>query len=207
VIRSTRQPGLSLVGQLEDLAAWGNWRGRFQPGSPETGTFGLEGPPPDSPRGWRSRPTSNPSRSWRLNPGRFAGQARPRRLRRFLAVLVLAAALVPAGCAPDSPPAPLASEAQPGFELVARVVDGDTLALAGGERVRLLGVDAPELHAGRRGHHGPFPEPGAIEARAFLAALVEGRAVRLERRGRDLYGRTLAPGPGWPATATPGRSS
>jgi micrococcal nuclease len=30
------------------------------------------------------------------------------------------------------------------FEVVERVVDGDTLLLASGERVRLIGVDTPE---------------------------------------------------------------
>ena len=30
------------------------------------------------------------------------------------------------------------------FEVVERVVDGDTLLLASGERVRLIGIDTPE---------------------------------------------------------------
>ena len=72
------------------------------------------------------------------------------------------------------------------------MIDGDTVQLASRERVRLLDIDAPELHAGRKGHAGPFPEPGAVEARDALRAMVEGRRVQVERHGRDKYGRTLA---------------
>jgi endonuclease YncB( thermonuclease family) len=75
---------------------------------------------------------------------------------------------------------------------VEHVVDGDTVILAGGEHVRLLGIDAPELHPGRPGHPRPFPEPGAVEAAKALRLMVEGQPVRVERRGRDRYGRTLA---------------
>ncbi len=67
---------------------------------------------------------------------------------------------------------------------VVKVVDGDTLrARSGGEelRVRLREIDTPE-----RG------QPYAEESRAALASLVAGRAVRLETRGADDYGRLLA---------------
>lgn len=61
-----------------------------------------------------------------------------------------------------------------------RAIDGDTLR-CGSERVRLRSVHAPELH-----------EPGGAAARARLAALIASGEVRLVRRGRDRYGRTLA---------------
>ena len=63
---------------------------------------------------------------------------------------------------------------------VVRVIDGDTIELAGGEHVRLIGVDAPEL--GR---------PGANEAAQFVRERVEGRTVWLEADGndRDRHGR------------------
>ena len=66
--------------------------------------------------------------------------------------------------------------------LVERVVDGDTLVLEGGERVRLIGIDTPE-----RGQH-LFDE-----STAFVRDLVEGRRVRLERdmTERDKYDRLL----------------
>jgi micrococcal nuclease len=66
---------------------------------------------------------------------------------------------------------------------VARVLDGDTVVLESGERVRYLGINTPE--AG---------QPFAAEATARNAALVRGRAVTLETdtEVRDQYGRLLA---------------
>jgi len=67
---------------------------------------------------------------------------------------------------------------------VEEVVDGDTLRLAGGVRVRLLGLDAPE-----RG------QPLHAEAGECFRSLAAGRRVRLvvgEERPVDGYGRTLA---------------
>jgi endonuclease YncB( thermonuclease family) len=77
-------------------------------------------------------------------------------------------------------------------ERVEFVIDGDTVKLAGGERVRLLGIDAPEMRKGKPGRSGPFPEPGAKEATAALKRMIEGKVVRVARRGRDKYDRTLA---------------
>lgn len=71
----------------------------------------------------------------------------------------------------------------------ARVVDGDTLHIAG-NRVRLEGIDAPELAqtCGRR-----FLGTWACGERAAgaLRKLTAGRQVRCERRGTDKYGRVL----------------
>ncbi len=73
---------------------------------------------------------------------------------------------------------------------VARVIDGDTLELAGRERVRLIGVDAPE--------NAPAGSPDAIladQATAFVTRLAAGQRVRLELEPgspHDVYGRTLA---------------
>lgn len=66
-----------------------------------------------------------------------------------------------------------------------RAVDGDTLA-CGTERIRLIGLDAPELRArcDREWH-------AARASRARLQQLVAG-GVQLERRGTDRYRRTLA---------------
>ena len=76
-----------------------------------------------------------------------------------------------------------------GFRVVERVIDGDTLELEGGERVRLIGVDTPELH-----HPEKPVEYFAREAAAFTERLCEGKPVRLEydRETEDRYGRTLA---------------
>lgn len=79
--------------------------------------------------------------------------------------------------------APTTSKAEIGR--VVRVVDGDTYdVLAGGVRyrVRLLGVDAPELD-----------QPFGHQAADSVARLLEPqRLVWLTSRGEDLYGRTLA---------------
>ncbi len=73
---------------------------------------------------------------------------------------------------------------------VARVVDGDTIKLSGGERVRYIGIDTPELHARRGGD----AEPYAAAATRANATLVRGKTVRLvfDRERRDRYGRLLA---------------
>ncbi|MBP6031233.1 MAG: thermonuclease family protein [Sphingobium sp.] len=71
-----------------------------------------------------------------------------------------------------------------------RAVDGDTLR-CGAERIRLSGIDAPELpgHCARRRACAPG-DPHA--SKAALARLMRGRAITLRRLGTDHYGRTLA---------------
>lgn len=65
---------------------------------------------------------------------------------------------------------------------VARVLDGDTIELTTGERVRYHGIDAPENN-----------ERWGTVAYETNRDLVEGKTVRLEldRPARDQYGRTL----------------
>ena len=68
---------------------------------------------------------------------------------------------------------------------VARVVDGDTIVLSGGRRVRYIGIDTSEVGA-RREHYGP-------EAGDFNASLVQGQTVHLEKGVSevDRFGRLL----------------
>jgi len=67
------------------------------------------------------------------------------------------------------------------------VIDGDTLHVIGGERIRLAGIDAPGLN-----------EAGGGEALRRLQILVENKEVELELDYeaeldlRDRYGRLLA---------------
>ena len=77
---------------------------------------------------------------------------------------------------------------------VARAIDGDTVELQepvnGYDRVRLIGVDTPEMMGGE---NRP-PEAGAEEARTFTAEALEGEEVALEtdEEVEDNYGRLLA---------------
>lgn len=66
--------------------------------------------------------------------------------------------------------------------LVTKVIDGDTVELADGRRIRYLGIDTPESG-----------EYYAEEATARNKELVEGKAIELQRgdRDQDEYGRLL----------------
>lgn len=72
---------------------------------------------------------------------------------------------------------------------VRKVFDGDTLQLADGRMVRLVGVNAPEM-----GRDGAPDEPLASSARALVARHTEGRHVVLtfDVEPLDRHGRTLA---------------
>jgi micrococcal nuclease len=96
-------------------------------------------------------------------------------VRRALGLAVLLASCGGSKCGPPQ-------------AVVSRVIDGDTLVLESGERVRLLLVDTPEITQGKHDCYGP-------EAAAFTASLVTGRSVALsydEAACTDRYGRTLA---------------
>lgn len=96
------------------------------------------------------------------------------------AVLLAVAAVLLAGCT-------AAATAEGDTAAVERVGDGDSFELQGGERVRLLQVDAPELGEG---------ECYAEQATELLRALLRpGEAVELEADpaldDTDRYGRLL----------------
>ncbi len=67
-----------------------------------------------------------------------------------------------------------------------RAIDGDTLDLDG-ERIRIVGLDAPETRC-----RCPAECRLAAQATARMRDLVSGRGVTIERTGRDKYRRTLA---------------
>ncbi len=73
--------------------------------------------------------------------------------------------------------------------VVAQVGDGDTVILDNGQKVRLLGIDAPELE--KEGKPADFL---AHKAKQVLTDLVQGKRVRLEydKLRYDRFGRTLA---------------
>ncbi|HIK92333.1 MAG TPA: hypothetical protein EYG03_10180 [Planctomycetes bacterium] len=72
---------------------------------------------------------------------------------------------------------------------VAWVLDGDTFETDSGERVRLLGIDAPEV-----AHHDQEEEPFGDESTAWLRQQISGGVVtlRMGAEETDRYGRTLA---------------
>jgi endonuclease YncB( thermonuclease family) len=74
------------------------------------------------------------------------------------------------------------------FAKVIRVIDGDTIEIEGGERVRYIGMNTPETVDPRK----PVQCFG-VEASNENKELVEGKTVRLEKdiSERDKYGRLL----------------
>ena len=71
-----------------------------------------------------------------------------------------------------------------------RVVDGDTVDV-GGIRIRLEGIDAPEMaqECGTAGHERWRCGLAASKA---LAGLIDGASIACRPQGRDKYGRILA---------------
>jgi len=67
----------------------------------------------------------------------------------------------------------------PGY-FVKDVIDGDTFILQNGERIRLIGVNAPELGT-----------CGSTESKTLLSSLVLNKPVRITEDSRDYYGRRM----------------
>ena len=64
--------------------------------------------------------------------------------------------------------------------LQVRAVDGDTIRV-GGERIRLRGIDTPEMN-----------EPEGPAAKQRLEDLLRSGSLRIVPRGRDVYHRLVA---------------
>ena len=138
------------------------------------------------------RPARLPTRPWRAQ-----------KAARALAVFLTATSVwlaVPGAWAPApsrAETAALASTPTPPDDLVpetrgrvVEAVDADTVILADGREVRLVGIQTPKLPLGRDMDPWPLAEP----ARAALADLVAGHEVALAFGGRrrDRHGRHLA---------------
>lgn len=104
--------------------------------------------------------------------------------------LFLLAAFAAAITFTDSPPpAPAAApSATPALHHAISVYDGDTIRL-GQERIRIIGLDTPEL-----GHRAEceFEGLAAEQAKQALIGEIARGNVALHRQGTDRYGRTLA---------------
>ena len=111
----------------------------------------------------------------------------PSSSRNIKAVLafILAVCLVLPGCRREY--------VSPKGYLVRNVIDGDTVELSNGRRVRYIGVDTPETMKKVAGSWLYDPEPFAAEAKKLNSLLVDGKRVSLEfdSRKEDKYGRWL----------------
>ncbi len=93
-----------------------------------------------------------------------------------------------------APPAEISPALSPvasvpsGFVMVTRVVDGDTIEVSSGQKVRYIGVNTPETV-----HPSKPVECFGHEASVFNTNLVGGKAVRLVKdiSETDKYGRLL----------------
>jgi micrococcal nuclease len=90
-------------------------------------------------------------------------------------LILLLALLVCLGCSPG-----IGGQAR-----VVRVIDGDTIEIAGGARVRYIGIDTPEVY--------PSMDFYGTEATEKNKELVEGKVVTLETdvTDKDRFGRLL----------------
>lgn len=89
---------------------------------------------------------------------------------------------VASGCGPTM------SKCGPATGQVDYVIDGDTLVLLDGTKIRLLLVDTPEITKGKNDCYGQ-------EAATFTTNFVSGKTLQLsydEGSCTDRYGRTLA---------------
>lgn len=133
-----------------------------------------------------------------------------RRILYLFAGLILCLNI--AGCSPDAQVTydsskakfvmPLGRSYNYADILVTRAVDGDTLLLESGERVRLIGIDTPEMHessklyrdAQRSGEDVTTIQKLGRQSYEFTKNLVEGKQVSLEFdvEKYDRYKRLLA---------------
>jgi len=128
-----------------------------------------------------------------------------RRLPGLVVVAALALLLAPTVAAAQSCAMPRKPNGLVPASVV-RVVDGDTLVVRLGDgrstRVRLIGIDTPELHpsdklrrdAQRSGQDAAAIQALGARASAFTKKHLAGRQVEMERdtTALDRYGRTLA---------------
>lgn len=101
----------------------------------------------------------------------------------FIAALVIAAEifLTSQGYENLSITSQIAKEVQE-EKIVTKIIDGDTVVVEGGEKIRLLGIDCDE-----RGYEC------YDEARLYIEEVLLGKKVVLEQDGedKDMYGRSL----------------
>ncbi len=114
-----------------------------------------------------------------------------RKIAGLIAIIAIVVVVMFAGCLKEEehvstptslPPATLTPAPEITSAIVSNVIDGDTVKLQSGEKVRLLGINTP-----KKGQ--PYYE----EATNRLKELIEGKTVTLEKdaEDKDQYGRLL----------------
>lgn len=90
----------------------------------------------------------------------------------LIVALAIVLALLSTGC----------SKVNENTVLVTHIIDGDTIEIEGGYKVRYIGIDTPEKG-----------EPYYLKATEANRSLVEGKEIRLEKdvEDKDEYGRLL----------------
>ena len=112
-------------------------------------------------------------------------------MKRATASALAAIALIAQGCR-QTQPATSTEEVQPAEGVVTTVVDADSIHVILGERterIRLIGVDAPEVD-----HPDQPAECYGHESANFTQRTLEGRSIRIEFdvERRDRFDRVLA---------------
>lgn len=104
-----------------------------------------------------------------------------RTVKLLIALLLSAAATANAGT--------LSVVGQSRWVDVGTVIDGDTFHTKAGEKIRLLGINAPEI-----AHNQKAGEPRGQQAKQLLTQLITGKTIKLrgDIEKQDSYGRTLA---------------
>lgn len=103
---------------------------------------------------------------------------------RYTLLLLGCVVLAPAGALAQVPGIRVPPDMRYGACVVVRVIDGDTIDCASGERLRLLLIDAPEMEQ----------TPHGEQARAALLALAPVGTttnIELDVQEQDRYGRIL----------------
>lgn len=132
-------------------------------------------------------------REWTVRPTLARIGARPLPARSLLVLLIIAlAAAAHLGKRPELRPArhAHAETTQSAILGRARVIDGDTIDVAGA-RIRLEGIDAPEIEQSCADPTGTRWSCGRAAARELRTHLA-GQSLRCETSGVDGYRRLLA---------------
>jgi endonuclease YncB( thermonuclease family) len=123
---------------------------------------------------------------------RYRAKRRVEKARRLAVPIMVLAAAAAVGVVVGTMPPTALSFLQPGYDGTVSgctVTDGDTIR-CNGERIRLLGIDTPEVpgHC-REGRDCAPGDPYAV-TQSLADALIG--TIRISRVGTDHYGRTLA---------------